>query len=140
MKRRIACALVLAAGLTIAVAPALAGKGGSGGGTSTLATGLLVPNNPSPHYGDTISFTATFSGLKSAPEVRLLCSQNGQNVYSSAQVGDGTSPWSPSFTLSGGAWLGGSATCFADLYYYTWQGKTETGVVYLGHVDFNVAS
>jgi hypothetical protein len=140
MKRRIAYGLVLIASLTIAVAPALAGKGGGGGGTTSAATGSLVPNNPSPHFGDTISFTATFGALRSSPEVRVLCSQNGQSVYSSAQFGDGSSPWSPSFTLSGGNWLGGSASCFADLYYYTWQGKTETGVVYLAHVDFEVAA
>ena len=73
MKRQIALVLALAAGgLTLAVAPALAGKGGGGSGGNTPSsptvaiatingTSAASTQNPAPKLGDSVTF-ATVDG------------------------------------------------------------------------------
>jgi hypothetical protein len=124
--------------------PAFGAKGGSGGsgkGSTTSATPPLTLNQTNVWYGGTVSFTVNASGASSTPMVRVLCSENGLEVYGNAQASDGSASWSPQFTLASSTWAAnpGSAQCGADLYYYTWRGQVETGVVYLAHVDFTVS-
>jgi len=80
--------------------------------------------------------------MNETPMVRVICSQNGEMVYQYAQWSDGSSPWVSTFWLWSATWAangGGPADCFADLYYYTWQGQTQTGIVYLAHTEFTAA-
>ena len=71
--------------------------------------------------------------MRDIPRVRLLCSQNGALVHQySAGPTSGFHLWSP-------LWSGGAANCAADLYYYTYSGGQQTGVVYLAHMDFTAA-
>ncbi len=125
--------------LALGVAPALAGKGGNHSSSTTAGIAL---NESDPHYGDTVSFAVTYPSVRWDPLVRVLCYQNGALVYQYSQAPNGSTPWVPSFRLWDASWAangGGSASCVADLYYYTWKGQTETSVVYLAHTDFTAA-
>jgi hypothetical protein len=80
--------------------------------------------------------------MNEVPEVSLTCTaQDGTEVYLSVQTGDGSqSPWQTTWTLWSETWRvnnGGPASCVARLYYYTWQGKRETGIVYLAQLSFD---
>jgi hypothetical protein len=140
-RRIIAAALAIAAFAALAT-PALAAKGGNGTGTSSTPPSDITLNGPA-YFGATVSFTVTDPPTKWLPEMSVSCSQNGQTVYLGVQMLSGSSPYSPQFTLWSDAWAangGGSANCSADLFYYTWKGQTETGVVYLAHRDFVAAA
>lgn len=116
-------AAVLAA-LIAAPAATLARGTGSGGTASTL----------------TLSGTATFGvdanlvvvdpPVKSIQEVSVSCAHNGTQMYLDVHT-QRYANWTR-FTLWSQAWQdagGVSAACTAQLFYYTWQGKTETGLV-----------
>ena len=124
---------------------ALAARGGNGNGRFSSAdpvVSTITLNESDPHFGGTVSFTLTYPNMNDRPMVRVVCSQNGDIVYQYAQWSDGSSPWVPMFVLWDAIWAGnggGSANCVADLYYYTWQGQTQTGVVYLAHAEFTAA-
>jgi hypothetical protein len=113
--------------------PALAGGKTSNGGTSTITlNGNASFNNPA-------SFTVVDPPVKGLPEMTVQCSQNGQGVYVDTQMMSGSSPYTPTFTLYSSQWAangGGAADCSAQLYYYTWQGNKETGVVIMATDSF----
>jgi hypothetical protein len=105
--------------------------------TSSTAS-LALASDPS--FAGTVTFTASYSPMKWIAEESVYCTQNGSQVYLDAHLAPSSAqPWSSTFTLWSQAWAnngGGPANCTTQLYYYTWQGKTETGVVYLGTVNF----
>jgi hypothetical protein len=115
--------------------PALADKGGGPAPAGTA--GIALSSDPS--FGSTVSFAVTYPAMKWTPEVSVTCTLNGQQVYLDAQTPSGSGTWAPQFTLWSlpwGATGGVPANCTAQLYYYTWQGKAETGVVYLSQTSF----
>ena len=122
-------AVVVAAAFAV---PAFAGsKPGAGTNSITL--------NGSASFGNPASFTVVDPPVKGLPEMTVVCDQGSQEVYSGTQMMSGSSPYSPSFKLYSTQWAangGGSATCSAVLYYYTWKGNQETGVVILANDGF----
>jgi hypothetical protein len=107
---------------------------------SASPTGSLTLDNADPSFGGTVKFTASYSTMKWVPEESINCTASGQNVYLDVQTYSGSSPWTSSWTLWSQTWAnsgGGPASCTAKLFYYTWQGKTETGVVYLASSSFS---
>ena len=114
--------------------------------TLTLAGGRPAPKTSSfnlqsdPSFGGTATFSATYAPMRWIAEESVACSKNGTDVYLQAQTAPSTSqPWVSTWALTSPQWAiagGGAATCTAQLYYYTWQGKTETGVVILNTVTF----
>jgi hypothetical protein len=150
MKRHIALMLMLAAGLTLAAVPALAGRGGGGNNSPTTSTIRIASVDgttmaattlsPTTKLGDTLTFATTVEPLAGweYPMVAVSCYQdvNGDGavdtnllgpdiVYAELAHPDGT------FTLGGysSIWLqlgGGPATCRADLDAYGWKGGTES--------------
>jgi len=142
MPHRTALTLFVTAGLMAgAAAPAPAAK--TGGGSTSASITLITPSSSLggtyPSFGGTVSFAITYPAMKWIPEVSVSCSQNGQEVYLGVETPSGSSSWTPEFTLWSQPWAnngGGPAECVANLYYYTWQGKAETGVVYLARTSF----
>ena len=112
--------------------------------TGSTGTASLVVNNDPP-FGGTVALTANYGGMKAIPEESITCTSNGQQVYLNVQTGSGSgsaTPWTSNWTLWSQTWQnagGGAATCVASLYYYTWTGKSETGVVYLASSSFAVS-
>jgi hypothetical protein len=123
--------------LGIAAVPASA-KSTSG---STTTASLTVDNDPP--FGGTVALTATFGSMKWIPEESVTCTSNGVQVYLDVQTGSaGTTSWTADWTLWSQTWQaagGGAADCVSNLYYYTWQGKTETGITYLATTSFAVS-
>ena len=117
--------------------PALAA--GAGPTDTGVAPGIAL-SSPDTSFGATISFSATYAAMRWIPEESVECWQNGEMVYLDVQVNpDRSDPWLSSFTLWSQGWAdagGGPADCTANLYYYTWKGHTETGVVYLASASF----
>jgi hypothetical protein len=120
-----------------------AAKGGNGNGPRALSTEpAIAPLEADLHFGGTVSFAVTYPAMKDTPQVRVLCFQSGQMVYQYSQWSNGAEPWVPSFALWSAPWAangGGAADCSADLYYFTYQGQTQTGVVYLAHTEFTAS-
>lgn len=129
LARRLAITAALGALLlSIPVSPALAAKrssgGGSGGSTSTSSSMTLVMvtdknGNGAPNWNDTITWQVSTTAT-STPGVRVKCYQGTTQVYS-AQAGYYTGYLWPDYqlmTLASGAWLGGGASCIAELYYF----------------------
>lgn len=131
---RTALIAALAGGVIgISASPALAHSPSSGSTTSSLSL-----TNADPNFGGTVAFNVTYPAMRWTPELSVACSQNGQTVYLDVHVQDGTTTWTQ-FLLWSQTWAnngGGSASCVANLYYYTWQGKTETGVVVEAQTSF----
>jgi hypothetical protein len=106
--------------------------------SSTSTTSSLSLTNADPNFGGTVTFNVTSPAMKWIPELSVACSRNNQVVYLDVHMQDGSTAstqfilWSQTWAAAGG----GSASCTASLYYYTWQGKTETGVVYLATTSF----
>ncbi len=120
-----------------------AAKGGNGNGPRAAATttGMTMVETD-PHFGGTVSLAVSYPAMRELPLVRVLCFQNGQMVYQYSQWSNGAEPWVPSFALWSAPWAangGGAADCAADLYYFTYQGQTQTGVVYLWHTEFTAS-
>lgn len=134
--RRMALAALLTAGLTVAFSSsALAAKGHN----DSNVTPSISLNAQDPSFGGTASFSVAYPAMKWVPEVSVSCSVAGQQVYLVAQTPTGSGTWTPQFTLWSQNWAdlgGGPASCTANLYYYTWQGQVETGVVYLANTSF----
>jgi hypothetical protein len=128
----------------LGVAPALADKGGhgSGGGGGTTADASIALNTSAsariaaPSLGSSVSFTVTYPTSVKTPRVEVLCYQNGALVY-----GEAGSP-GDTFLLGGGGslWLtaGGSASCVANLYYFTWKAG-QPATTYLATTSFDAA-
>jgi hypothetical protein len=141
MLKRIAVATMIAATLgVLALAPAMA-KGGRGGNSgSAAATGTLTVDQASPHYGDTVTFSASVNGVPSNADllVGVKCYREGVWVYQLQEsLGSG-------FPLGGAGvssdWSGGAGYCDADLFYFTYSGHTESGVVHVSQTGFDVAA
>ena len=106
--------------------------------TSSSSTSNIALSTANPRFGGTVSFNVSNPATKWIPEISLTCSQNNQTVYLNVHVQNSTIPWTQ-FSLWSQTWAnngGGPANCTAQLYYYTWKGKTETGVVYLAQTSF----
>ena len=141
--KRWSWALAPAIVIALAAMPAHAsnGKGGGKGGSGATPTAsTFAVDQADPHYGDTVSFSATLTAVPSnaTPLVGLKCYQNDVWVYQLQEaLGSG-------FPLGGAgvssAWTRGAASCTADLFYFTYTGKTETGAVYLKQTSFSVAA
>jgi hypothetical protein len=130
----------------LGAAPALADKGGhgSGGGGGTTADASIALNTSTstfaqiaaPSLGSSVSFTVTYPTSVKTPRVEVLCYQNGALVY-----GEAGSP-GDTFVLGGGGslWLtaGGSASCTANLYYFTWKAG-QPATTYLASTSFDAA-
>ena len=140
MTKFVAITAILLALAALSATPSLAAKGGKGRSPDPVpVTSSITLNEADPHFGGTVSFTATYPDMRYTPLVSVVCFQNGEIVYQYAQWSDASSPWVPSFILWDAIWVangGGSANCVADLYYYIWKGQTETGIVYLAHTEF----
>lgn len=147
MMRRIALVPGIVAIVTVlgfSAGPAMAKPGSPSPTPASLVVSTTSGGSTAaPAYGGSVGMTATFSSMKEVPEVSLNCTSNGVNVYSNGQEGSGgTSPWNLGFALWSQTWQdagGGPASCVAQLYYFTWQGKSETGVVYLASTTFTAA-
>jgi hypothetical protein len=137
MFTRLAVLGSLVAALCVLAAPAL-GKGTPHADSSiTLNQGGTSLAQTAPRLGSTVSFTAVYPGNVKTPRVEVLCYQNGALVY-----GEAGSP-TDTFQLGGGGslWLtaGGSASCVANLYYFTWNAGTP-GTTYLATTSFAAAA
>lgn len=86
--------------------------------------------------------TATLAPMKVAPMESVVCTSNGNQVYMEAQSGAvGATSWTADWTMSSVAWQDAgntAASCVSELYYFTYQGKAETGYVILATANFNV--
>ena len=140
---------LIAGALALMATPALAGKGTPttpvGGSSIAIASinGTVMgaaASSPTPKLGDTLTFRTTVSGLSGGeyPMVGVSCYQdvNGDKVVDTGLSGPDIvfsqldTP-SATFKLGGysSIWLnrgGGSATCRADLYAYSWKGGKES--------------
>jgi hypothetical protein len=139
MRTRVIFTAVAFLGILALTVPAHATKGGGKGGpTRDAPRGTISVNQADPHYGDTVTFTVTTSNVNNNVSLRiqLLCTQSGSLVWADAGGLDG------SFQLAGpntsGSWTGGAAYCDATLYYFTYQGQMQTGIVTLGETRFSV--
>lgn len=130
--------------------PALAGKAPTKPATIDLcavdgvavngcASGTLAAAAaPQPHLGGTVGFAVSYPKIPGNSPVRIqvLCYQAGALVYGEAYNAD------KEFLLGGGwsTWLevGGTATCQADLYYWSYKGATQTFVP-LSSMGFDAA-
>ncbi len=118
------------------------GDGNGNGPHAASTTPSIALVETGPHFGGVVSLAMSYPAMRSTPLVRVLCFQGDQTVYQYSQWGGGSDPWVPSFTLWSDTWDsngGGPADCVADLYYFTYQGQTQTGVVYLAHTEFTAS-
>jgi hypothetical protein len=135
MKRIFVAAATVAVFALLVSSPALAAKGGKGGGKGSQAITAepsITVHESNPSYGDTVTFTATYPEMKYPALVDVWCSQGGVSVWHVAGVV--TDP----FPMGGGSWTGGEADCTAELFYYAWQGMTQTGPFHLANTFFHV--
>lgn len=143
MRRLALISGVAVAILGVAAVPASA-KAPSGGST-TPAT-LVVNNDPVGGtvnaVGGTVATTATGGPSTVIPWQSVVCTSNGVQVYMYAQHGtEGATAWTADWTMSSVAWQdAGNApgTCVAELYYFTYQGRAETGFVVMATANFAV--
>lgn len=139
----LALGAAVVATFALGVAPALADKGGHGGGGGTTADASIALNTSTsariaaPSLGSSVTFTVTYPTSVKTPRVEVLCYQNGALVY-----GEAGSP-GDTFVLGGGGslWLtaGGSASCVANLYYFTWKAG-QPATTYLASTSFDAAA
>ena len=133
---KIASAVVVAMVVTGALAVAPAHASDSKSSSSTTASSIAL-SNADPSFGGTVSFAVTYPSMKWIPAISVTCTQNGQQVYMNVNT-QLESNWTQ-FTLWSWSWAasgGGAANCVSSLYYYTTQGKTVTGIVYLATTSF----
>jgi hypothetical protein len=115
-------AVVLAA--TVAAPAAVLAKGTPAPTTNSISL------NGSASYGSMASFTIVDPPVKSVQEVSVTCGANNTQVYLDVHTQNDAN-WLQ-FSLWSQAWQdmgGGPASCTAQLFYYTWKGHTETGLV-----------
>ena len=150
MKRQIALTFALVAGgLTLAVAPALAGKGG-GSGSSTPPPSIAIgtingtsaasTKDPAPKLGDNLTFATVVGSIAGweYPMVAVSCYQdvNGDGVIDTNLLGPdvvytGLDKPDAQFLLGAysSIWTqrgAGPAKCRADLDAYGWKGGKES--------------
>jgi len=149
MSRRTLVSWMIVGGLIAGVTPALAGKGGSGGSTTSSSIAIATVDGtsvaaasvkPTPKLGDNVTFATTVAPLAGweYPMVVVSCYQdvNGDGNVDTNMLGpDIVYSWvdkpSATFTLGGysSIWTqrgGGAATCRADLDAYGWKGGKES--------------
>src|SRR5215471_16821603 len=150
MKSQIALTFALiVGGLTLTVAPALAGKsGGSGGSTPTPSISIASINgtsaastkNPVPNLGDNLSFATVVGSIAGweYPMVAVSCYQDvnadgaiDTNLLGPDLVYTGLDTPTAQFLLGAysSIWTqrgGGPAKCRADLDAYGWKGGNES--------------
>ncbi len=135
--RTLLLCLSVASACVVAATPALAAK------APAPTAGASIALNGSASFGSSASFVAVDPPTKWIQEVSVSCWQNGREVYFGVQtVGSTGGTYTPSFMLWSMDWAaagGASANCTADLFYYTWQGKTETGRVDEANTSFVAA-
>lgn len=128
-------AALLAAAVTTHTTSVAAAKPGP----TTSSFGLQAD----PSFGGSASFSATYAPMRWIAEESVSCSVGGTDVYLAVQTApNGSQPWTSSFTLWSPEWAGAggaAASCTAELYYYTWQGRTETSQVMLNSVTFTAS-
>jgi hypothetical protein len=93
-------------------------------------TASTITLNGSASFGATASFTIVDPPVSNVQEVSVTCGQGPTQLYLDVHTQDFAN-WTQ-FALWSQAWQdagGGAATCTAQLYYYTWQGHQETGLV-----------
>jgi hypothetical protein len=91
---------------------------------SAKPSGTLVMNSASTvSYGDTVSFTGSYSGVKRSNSVKIGITCNiGNKLYVGDYVDLTTSPQTVTFTIgkplhsNWDAWTSGSATCTTEFY------------------------
>jgi hypothetical protein len=131
----VAAFLVLALAL---VPAALAGKPGSGGGTTGggLALVMVVDQNGNgaPNWNDQITFNVATTATDK-PWVKLNCYQSGVWVSTSTAGFFAAYAWAPNFTLSSGGWTSGAGDCTATLYMVTSNGRSKNLASLSFHVD-----
>jgi hypothetical protein len=104
---------------------------------SAKPSGTLVMNSPGTvSYGDTVSFTGNYSGVKRSSVVKVNITCNVDNrLYVSDYVDLTASPQTVTFTIgkplhsNWDAWTAGSAACTADFYSIGPSGQSS--LVYL---------
>jgi hypothetical protein len=137
--RKLFVAAATVAIFALLVTPAFAkpgnggGKGKPGGQVAAVESSITL-NESNPSFGDVVTFTVSYPPMRDPALVRIWCWQGGVGVYHVAGVA--TDP----FPLGGAQWTDGAAVCTADLYYYEWQGMTQTGPFYLANTTFDVAA
>jgi hypothetical protein len=133
MVRRFVLSMLVVAAISAAAAPQIISIAGKKPG-STPVTPSITLDQASPHFGDTVTFTTVYEPMKWVARIVVYCDQDGVTNYQSQEVAYS------SFTLSGGWWFGGAADCTAKLFYFTYRGQDETGVVYLAETTFATAA
>ncbi len=81
---------------------------------------MVDPADTVANWGDQITFKITTTAT-TEPNVSVTCKQSGVVVYG-AVAGFYDSypwPWTKIMTLSSQSWTGGSASCVAELYYFS---------------------
>lgn len=120
------------------------------GGPSMALTGAKPSQGPAtltmqsaPTFGGALTLSATYAPMKWTAQESVSCSQGGSQVYLAVQTAPSAAqPWVSTFTMWSQTWVNagsGPATCTAQLYYYTWQGKTETSLVLLSTTTFSTS-
>jgi hypothetical protein len=127
--------------MALAAAVAIpAWAGGNGNGNTPTGSQSTITLNGSATYGQQASLTTVDPPVKYPMLASVACNQNGQTVYAEAD-NLSTNPAHPQFRLWGPSWNGSApADCTAELYYFTWQGKTITGVVVMATTTFTAAA
>jgi hypothetical protein len=139
MRKTVVALAVLSAIATFSAASTAGYSGKGKGGTSNAgATGTLSVNQPSPRYGDVVTFTAAVSGVPSNADllVGLKCYQDSVWVYQLQRSLGSDFPLGGAGVSSG--WTSGGATCTADLFYFTYTGRNESGTVTVAQTHFDV--
>jgi hypothetical protein len=159
MSHRTMLVWMIAAGLIFGAAPAFAGKGGSGAGSTTPSITIATVDGtsvsaatvkPTPKLGDKLTFATTVPALAGweYPMVIVSCYQdvNGDGTVDTNMLGpDIVYSWldkpSATFTLGGysSIWTergGGAATCRAELDAYGWKGGKESVRVLASTADW----
>jgi len=121
------------------------------GRIATTTPSSVVLNQASPHFGDSVNYTAVYPKVATQkvgrqqmfnPDIQTDCYQVGTHVYSqvtvftsSTQNGDGSITGASGFITLGGAknelnWASGGASCVATLYYFSAASDGSKSLVY----------
>jgi hypothetical protein len=122
---------------TTAVALLLTGTTALANKPSNSSPAATVGLSGDPSFAGVANFAVSYSPSKWVQEMSVTCSVNGQQVLLDVHTQSMTA-WT-AFALWSQPWAdagGGAASCLTSLYYYTWQGHTETGVVYEAETSF----
>lgn len=139
MFKRLALVLsvvVALAAVGVAAAGVLPASGSGTIGLASVDGSVAGFARVQPHYEGTVTFNSAGTSKLKNPRIYVRCYQNGVLVYGEAGGASDT------FTLGGGwsLWVangGGSAQCWADLYYFKtgnheWNGSGQQEYVWLG--------